>query len=86
MKKFFKILFRFLSFKKELFTFLKKLRSAPENIYPRIYFDEIFGIKADEARAIKKVSKLTKSEDFNFLIVSSEKSSLFDYQKYVSYS
>ncbi len=40
----------------------------------------------DEAKGIKKVSKLTKSEDFNFLIVPSEKSSLFDYHKYISYS
>lgn len=40
----------------------------------------------DEGRGIKKVSKLTKSEDFNFLIVPLEKSSLFNYRKYPSYS
>ncbi len=40
----------------------------------------------DEVKGIKKVSKLTKSADFNFLIVPREKSFLFDFEKYVSYS
>ena len=38
----------------------------------------------DEANGVKKVSKLTKSEVFNFLIVPEEKASLFNFKNYLS--
>ncbi|HZI68655.1 MAG TPA: FkbM family methyltransferase, partial [Hanamia sp.] len=38
----------------------------------------------DEQKGIIRVSKLTKSELFNFLVVPNEKADLFNFRKYIS--
>jgi FkbM family methyltransferase len=47
MKKFFKILFLALPFKKAIFSLLKKV-ALPENVYKHLYFIGVFEVKVDE--------------------------------------
>lgn len=47
MKKFFKILFSALPFKKAIFSLLKEV-ALPENVYKHLYFKGVFEVKVDE--------------------------------------